>query len=150
VGRLFREAERKGRAVTLYGKEHVERYQDTDGAEGYIWRNGTTILLLHTTGRKSGEERIHPLIYRDWGNDAYLIVASKGGDPNPPDWYLNLQEHPEVVVQIKGEKFKAVARTATPAEKPAMWQHMIEVWPDSSEYQKKTDRNIPVVVLERS
>jgi deazaflavin-dependent oxidoreductase (nitroreductase family) len=135
--------------VTLYGKEHVERYQDTDGAEGYIWRNGTTILLLHTTGRKSGEERIHPLIYRDW-EDAYLIVASKGGDPNPPEWYLNLQENPEVTVQIKGEKFKAIARTATPAEKPAMWQHMIEAWPDYSNYQKKTDRNIPVVVLERA
>jgi deazaflavin-dependent oxidoreductase (nitroreductase family) len=136
-------------AQVLYGKEHVERYQATDGEEGYVWRNGTTILLLHTVGRKSGEERISPLIYRDW-EDAYLIVASKGGDPNPPEWYLNLQENPDVTVQIKGEKFKAIARTATPAEKPAMWQHMIEVWPDYSNYQKKTDRNIPVVVLERA
>jgi deazaflavin-dependent oxidoreductase (nitroreductase family) len=133
----------------LYGKEHVERYQETDGKEGYEWRNGTTILLLHTVGRKSGEERIHPLIYREW-EDVYLVVASKGGDPNPPEWYLNLQENPDVTVQIKDEKFKATARTATPSEKPAMWQHMLDVWPDYSNYQKKTDRNIPVVVLERA
>ncbi|MFN2560593.1 MAG: nitroreductase family deazaflavin-dependent oxidoreductase [Jatrophihabitans sp.] len=137
-------------AQVLYGKEHVERYQETDGKEGYIWRNDTTILLLHTTGRKSGEERIQPLIFREWENNAYLVVASKGGSPTPPEWYLNLRENPEVVVQIKCEKFKATARTATPAEKPAMWQHMIEVWPDYSNYQKKTDRNIPVVVIERS
>jgi deazaflavin-dependent oxidoreductase (nitroreductase family) len=133
----------------LYGKEHVERYQATDGSEGYEWRNGTLILLLHTKGRKSGEERIHPLIFREWG-DAYLVVASKGGSPEPPAWYRNLQEDPNVTVQIKGETFAATARTATAAEKPAMWQHMVEAWPDYSEYQKKTDRNIPVVVLERT
>jgi deazaflavin-dependent oxidoreductase (nitroreductase family) len=135
--------------MVLYGKEHVERYQETGGKEGYEWREGTTILLLHTVGRKSGEERIHPLIYREW-EGAYLVVASKGGDPNPPEWYLNLQENPEVTVQIKDEKFPAKARTATPAEKPAMWQHMVDAWPDYANYQKKTDRNIPVVVLERA
>ena len=135
--------------MALFGKEHVERYEATDGAEGYEWRNGTTILLLRTTGRKSGKERVHPLIYREW-DDAYLVVASKGGSPDSPGWYKNLKENPEVEVQIKGEKFKAKARTAEPNEKPAMWQHMVEVWPDYSEYQKKTDRNIPVVVLERA
>jgi deazaflavin-dependent oxidoreductase (nitroreductase family) len=133
----------------LYGKEHVERYQETGGAEGYEWRNGTTILLLHTTGRKSGEERVHPLIFREW-EGAYLIVASKGGDPKPPEWYLNLQENPDVTIEIKDDIFKATARTATPAEKPAMWQHMVDAWPDYSNYQKKTDRDIPVVVLERA
>ncbi len=133
--------------MVLYGKEHVERYEATDGAEGFEWRNGTSILLLHTRGRKSGEERVHPLIFREW-EDGYLVVASKGGAPEPPDWYLNLEENPEVTVQIKGEKFTAKARTAEPNEKPAMWQHMVEAWPDYSEYQKKTDRNIPVVVLE--
>ncbi len=132
----------------LYGKEHVERYQATDGAEGFHWRNGTTILLLHTTGRKSGNEHIHPLIFREYG-DSYLIVASKGGAPEPPDWYLNLEENPEVTVQIKGETFRAKARTATEDEKPAMWQHMVEAWPDYDEYQRKTDRQIPVVVLDR-
>ena len=104
----------------LYGKEHVKRYQETDGEEGYDWENGTTILLLHTKGRKSGKERIHPLIFREWEGD-YLVVASKGGDDDDPDWYQNLQEDPEVEVQIKGDKFQAKARTATPSEKPAMW-----------------------------
>ncbi|MCW2496777.1 nitroreductase family deazaflavin-dependent oxidoreductase [Jatrophihabitans sp.] len=133
--------------MTLFGKEHVDRYVETDGAEGYDWR-GTTILLLSTTGRKSGKGYTHPLIYRDYGDD-YLIVASKGGAPEPPEWFLNLQANPEVGVQIKGETFTAHARVATAEEKPAMWAHMLEVWPDYAEYQTKTDREIPIVVLER-
>jgi deazaflavin-dependent oxidoreductase (nitroreductase family) len=133
--------------VTLYGKEHVARYEATDGAEGYRWRNGTTILLLHTKGRRSGKERVHPLIYRDY-DDKYLVVASKGGSPEQPDWFRNLEGDPEVVVQIKGERFRARARTATAEEKPEMWRHMTEVWPDYDAYQEKTDREIPVVVLE--
>jgi deazaflavin-dependent oxidoreductase (nitroreductase family) len=138
--------------MTLFGKEHVDRYVETGGAEGYDW-NGTTILLLSTVGRKSGRDYIHPLIYRDYANDSggvdYLVVASKGGSNVAPDWYLNLQANPEVDVQIKGEKFHAHARVATEAEKPAMWDHMVEVWPDYAGYQTKTHRDIPVVVLER-
>lgn len=133
----------------LFGKEHVERYEATGGEEGYHWENGTTILLLHTTGRKSGKEYTSPLIYRDWG-DAYLIVASKGGDPDDPAWYKNLVADPTVVLQVKDEKFTAHARTATPAERQQMFPYMAEVWPDYNEYAKKTDREIPVVVLERS
>ena len=133
----------------LYGKEHVDRYEATDGDEGYRWRNGTTILLLHTKGRSSGKEYVHPLIYRDF-DGKYLIVASKGGSPDAPEWYRNLQADSEVTVQIKGETFKASARDATPDEKPAMWQHMTEVWPDYDAYQKNTEREIPVVVLERA
>jgi deazaflavin-dependent oxidoreductase (nitroreductase family) len=135
--------------MTLFGDEHVQRYEETDGAEGYDWRNGTTILILTTTGRKSGQERKHALIYRDW-EDSYLIVASKGGADAPPTWFLNIEADPNVQVQIKGDKFTAVARIATPEEKPDMWKHMTEVWPDYDEYQKKTDRQIPIVVLERS
>ena len=138
--------------MTLFGQQHVDRYLATDGEDGYLWKNGTSILLLTTTGRSSGEPRIHPLIYRDspTEDDAYLIVASKGGAPEAPDWYKNLMAQPDVEVQIKGDKFKARARTATPAEKPALWQHMIEVWPDYDVYQTRTDREIPIVVLERS
>jgi len=127
--------------MTLFGKEHIDRYQATDGAEGYEWLNGTTILLLTTKGRRSGKSYIHPLIYRDYGDD-YLLVASKGGAPEAPDWYLNLEAEPEVGLQIKGEVFKARARTATAAEKPAMWRHMVEVWPDYDKYQAGTDREI--------
>jgi deazaflavin-dependent oxidoreductase (nitroreductase family) len=138
---------------TLYGDEHVRRYQETDGAEGYDWRKGTTILLLTTTGRKSGKPRTHPLIYRDWDEDGttkHLIVASKGGAEEPPTWLLNIEADPNVEVQIKGDKFAARARVATPEEKPAMWKHMTEVWPDYDDYQAKTGREIPIVVLERA
>jgi deazaflavin-dependent oxidoreductase (nitroreductase family) len=139
----------KGQSMPLYGKEHVERYEATNGAEGHDWVNGTTILLLHTRGRKSGRDYTHPLIYRE-ADGAYLIVASKGGAPEPPEWYLNLQAEPHVTVQVKGDTFAATARDATPEEKPEMWKLMAEVWPDYEEYQKKTDREIPVVVLERT
>jgi deazaflavin-dependent oxidoreductase (nitroreductase family) len=135
--------------MTLFGQEHIERYVATDGAEGYEWREGTTILILTTAGRRSGRPRHSALIFRPHGG-AYLVVASKGGSDDPPDWYRNLLDDPAVHVQIKGEKFAARARTATPLEKPGMWQEMLEVWPDYAKYQKSTDREIPVVVLERA
>ncbi len=131
----------------LFGKEHVDRYRATDGAEGHEWQ-GTTALLLTTTGRKSGEPRTTPLIYQRHGDDL-LVVASKGGSDEPPLWYLNLQENPEVEVQVLGDRFRARARTATPEEKPEMWSIMTAAWPAYDEYTKKTDREIPVVVLER-
>ncbi|MFC5182382.1 nitroreductase family deazaflavin-dependent oxidoreductase [Actinomadura harenae] len=132
----------------LFGKEHVKRYQETDGAEGHEW-NGTVTLLLTTVGRKSGEERTTPLIYQQDG-DAYVVVASKGGAPEHPLWYLNLEADPEVKVQVKGDRFTARARTATAEERPRLWKKMAAVWPDYDEYTKKTDREIPVVVLERA
>jgi deazaflavin-dependent oxidoreductase (nitroreductase family) len=133
----------------LYGQEHVDRYRATDGEEGYSWQKGTTILLLTTRGRKSGAERTTPLIFERNGDD-YLIVASRGGTDAPPGWYLNLQAEPEVQVQVRGDVFRAHARDATPEEKPELWRKMAAVWPDYDEYQKKTDREIPVVVLERT
>jgi len=135
--------------MTLFGQEHVDRYRATDGAEGYRWRKHTTILLLTTKGRTSGREYTHPLIYREYNGD-YLIVASKGGADEPPSWYRNLEADPDVTVQIRGDVFAARARTATAAEKPVMWRAMTEVWPDYDDYQSKTDRVIPVVVLERA
>lgn len=131
----------------LFGQEHVRRYQETGGEEGHEWR-GTIVLLLTTTGRRSGEPRTTPLIYQPYGGD-YLVVASKGGADDPPAWYLNLSENPEVEVQVKDERFRARARTATPDEKPGMWRTMVATWPAYEEYQEKTSRDIPVVVLER-
>ncbi|MBS1844063.1 MAG: nitroreductase family deazaflavin-dependent oxidoreductase [Actinobacteria bacterium] len=134
----------------LFGDEHVQRYIETNGEVGYDWRNGTKILILFTKGRRSGEERANALIMEPDG-DGYLIVASKGGSPAPPAWFLNLEAHPEAVeVQVKGDRFKANARVATPEEKPRMWQKMTKAWPDYDAYQKKTDREIPIVVLERA
>ncbi|MFD0687428.1 nitroreductase family deazaflavin-dependent oxidoreductase [Actinomadura fibrosa] len=132
----------------LFGKEHVKRYQETDGEVGHEWQ-GTVTLLLTTTGRRSGQPRTTPLIYQQEG-DAYLVVASNGGADEPPLWYRNLEANPEVRVQVKGDKFTARARTATPEEKPALWKKMAAVWPQYDEYQKKTGRPIPVVVLERA
>ncbi|HEY1355772.1 MAG TPA: nitroreductase/quinone reductase family protein [Solirubrobacterales bacterium] len=132
----------------LFGREHVERYRATDGEEGHGWR-GTQTLLLTTTGRRSGEPRTTPLIYAPAGENAYTVIASKGGSDTPPAWYLNLSEDPEVEVQIMGDRFRARARTADPEEKPAMWETMVGEWPDYDAYQRNTTREIPVVVLER-
>ncbi|MEO3791215.1 nitroreductase family deazaflavin-dependent oxidoreductase [Nonomuraea sp. B10E15] len=131
----------------LYGKEHVQRYQETDGAEGHDWNN-TTVLLLTTKGRKSGRPYTTPLIYQRHGDD-HVIVASKGGDPDHPEWYKNLLANPDVDVQVKDQRFKARARTAAPGEKPELWRLMTATWPDYDNYQRQTDREIPVVVLER-
>jgi proline iminopeptidase len=133
----------------LFGQEHVDRYRATDGEEGHIWREGSTILLLTTTGRKTGNESTTPLIYDldDDGNP--VIVASKGGAPEHPGWYENLAKSPEVGVQIKGDKFRAQARVAEGEERERLWRLMNEMWPHYEEYAEKTDREIPVVVLER-
>ncbi|ASR34952.1 nitroreductase [Prauserella marina] len=132
----------------LYGDEHVRRYEETDGEVGYDWQNGAPILILTTTGRKSGQPRKFALIFQENDGD-YVIVASKGGAEAHPGWYLNLVENPEVGVQVKGDKFTARARTASVEEKAALWPKMTAVWPSYDDYQKKTDRDIPVVILER-
>jgi proline iminopeptidase len=133
---------------TLFGEEHVRRYRETDGEEGYIWREGSKILLLTTTGRKSGNEATTPLIFGMDGDNP-VIVASKGGAPDHPGWYKNLSKTPEVGVQIKGETFRARARDAEGEERDRLWRMMNGEWRHYDEYQEKTDRAIPVVVLER-
>jgi deazaflavin-dependent oxidoreductase (nitroreductase family) len=131
----------------LFGAEHVRAYQETGGELGYGWR-GTTILLLSTTGRTSGQERTTPLIYRDDG-DTWIVVASQGGAPDDPDWYKNLRADPDATIQIKRERIPVRAATAEGAERSRLWQRMTEVWPDYDTYQARTDREIPVVVFRR-
>ena len=133
----------------LFGQSHVRAYRETGGERGYQWR-GTTILLLTTTGRASGEERTTPLIFRDDDHgDAWVVVASKGGAPEHPGWYRNLLANPDVEVQVGTRKLKARARTATGEERARLWRRMTEVWPDYDQYQQRTDREIPVVVFRR-
>ena len=132
----------------LHGAEHVRRYLETDGEEGYRWRRGAPILLLTTTGRKSGEPRIKPLIFGE-EDGRYVVVASQGGAPAHPQWYLNLRADPDVHVQIKGDRFRARARDAEGEERERLWRLMNEIWPPYDEYQERTERRIPVVVLER-
>ncbi len=131
----------------LFGKEHVRRYVETDGEEGHDW-SGASTLILTTTGRRSARQQSAPLIYGRHGDD-YLVVASRGGADKHPAWYLNLVADPAVEVQVKGERFKARARTASDAEKAELWRIMRGHWPDYDRYQRRTQRVIPVVVLER-
>jgi proline iminopeptidase len=135
--------------MTLFGQEHVRRYQETDGEEGHIWRESSTILLLTTRGRKTGNPTTTPLIY-DLDGENPVIVASKGGAPEHPGWYRNILKNPHVDVQIKGERFHAHPRTVEGEERERLWKQMNQMWPHYDEYQQKTDREIPVVVLERA
>ena len=136
-------------ATKLYGAEHVRRYRETDGKVGHIWKEGSTVLVLTTTGRTSGAPRDTPLIYARDG-DRYVIVASNGGDPEHPGWYRNLEKEPEVELQVLGDVFPARARTAEGEERDRLWEKANEVWPHYREYQERTEREIPVVVLERA
>jgi deazaflavin-dependent oxidoreductase (nitroreductase family) len=133
----------------LFGPEHVRVYRETGGERGYDWR-GTTILLLTTIGRKSGEERTTPLIHRTDG-ERYVIIASKGGAADDPAWFKNLSKNPDrIEIQVKGDRFPVTASVAEGPERERLWKLMTEVWPDYDDYQVKTDRQIPVVVLERA
>jgi deazaflavin-dependent oxidoreductase (nitroreductase family) len=132
----------------LFGAEHVKRYRETDGREGHIWREGTKTLILTTKGRRSGEPRSTPLIYEPHGDD-FVIVGSNGGNDVAPNWLQNLEADPLVEVQVLADRFQAHARFATAEEKPELWELMTASWQHFPEYQQKTRREIPVVVLER-
>ncbi|MPZ23394.1 MAG: nitroreductase family deazaflavin-dependent oxidoreductase [Dehalococcoidia bacterium] len=132
---------------TEWVAQHIRNYVETDGKEGHRWR-GVDTLLLTTRGRRSGKLRRTALIYGRDG-DRYVVVGSQGGAPQHPAWYLNLSENSEADVQVGADRFKARARTASPEEKRSLWQVMTAIWPDYDNYQEKTPRQIPVVVLER-
>ena len=135
--------------------EHAKRYLSSGGNDGHLYRISqpgrpqltVPSLLLTTTGRKSGEKYIFPLFYGEDGG-RYFVVASKGGAPRHPVWYLNLQANPEVEVQVGTRKLKAHARTAAGEERARLWQKALQFWPPYADYQNKTEREIPVVVLE--
>jgi deazaflavin-dependent oxidoreductase (nitroreductase family) len=131
----------------LFGEEHVRVYRETGGARGYDWR-GTSILLLTTIGRSSGEPRTTPLIHRVDG-DHWVIVASKGGAPENPGWFENLTAEPRASIQVRDEEIPVQASVAEGSERARLWALMVEVWPAYDEYQARTEREIPVVVLER-
>lgn len=128
--------------------DHMNRYLETDGEDGHIWR-GVPTLLLTTLGRSSGEQRMLPLIYGKDGDD-HIIVASKGGHADHPAWYLNLQASNAVSVQVAADKFSARAELVEETDRARIWDMMAEIWPPYNEYQEKTDRQIPVVRLRRT
>jgi deazaflavin-dependent oxidoreductase (nitroreductase family) len=127
--------------------KHIKTYLATDGAQGHEFRVGAPVLLLTVTGRKTGVLHRTALIYGRDGAD-YVVVASAGGTPNHPAWYLNLAANAEVQVQVLADKFNARARTAEGEDRDRLWAKMTEIWPDYDVYQKKTERQIPIVVLE--
>lgn len=131
--------------LLLVGDDHVRAYRETGGETGYMW-NGVPTLLLTVTGRRTGRELTSALIFGRDGDD-YLVVASMGGAPRHPSWYLNLQANPTATIQVRADELAVVARTASTDEKPRLWKIMTEVWPNYDVYQSRTDRDIPVVVL---
>jgi deazaflavin-dependent oxidoreductase (nitroreductase family) len=142
--------------LPVWIKDHLARYLATAGEDGYLWdaslgggKGLVPTLLLTTVGRKSGRDLTLPLIFGESGAD-YVVVASKGGAPAHPAWYLNLDANPEVHVQVKADKFKAIAHTANAEERAVLWPLMVEIYGPYADYQKKTDRQIPVVVLKRA
>jgi deazaflavin-dependent oxidoreductase (nitroreductase family) len=148
MGQQLKPVERiPGTDISLLGEKHVKVYRETNGEQGYLW-NGVPTLLLTTTGRKSGEPRTIPIIFTPF-NDSFVIIASKGGSPEHPKWYLNILADPHVTVQVKADVFKALARTAESPEREVIWAQAVKSWPNFDVYQSRTTRLIPVVVIER-
>jgi deazaflavin-dependent oxidoreductase (nitroreductase family) len=135
--------------------KHANRYLASGGTEGHMYKIDVPgrgeitapALLLTTTGRKSGEKFIFPLFYGTDG-DSYFVVASKGGAPQHPGWYRNILANPDVEVQVGTKKLRARARTATGDQRIRLWKKALEFWPPYADYQLKTEREIPVVVLD--
>ena len=128
--------------------DHIQEYVESGGETGHMWRGAPT-LLLTTRGRKTGKLRRSALIYGRMG-DSYTVVASKGGHPKHPLWYLNLKANPEVEIQVGPEVMKAVARDASDDERHLLWEQMVRIWPAYDDYQERTMRRIPLVVLDPS
>lgn len=133
--------------------DHIKLYRE-DPDKGHLWDSAPVggpgllpTLLLHTTGRKSGRASVLPLIYKNV-NNGYVIIASKGGAPSHPAWYLNLVADPDCEIQIAHDHYRVKARTAEGEERETLWQQLAEVYPPYNDYQAATTREIPVVVLE--
>ena len=133
---------------TDFNKQIIEEFR-ANGGETFGMFKGRPLLLLTTTGAKSGEARTTPLVYSSDG-EKVVIIASMGGAPKHPAWYLNLAANPRVTVELGTEKFEATASTAEGAERDRLYAQQAAMMPAFNEYQQKTTRRIPVVVLERA
>lgn len=131
--------------VKIMGRVHIALYRATAGRIGGKMF-GTDVLLLTTVGKKTGARRTTPLLYGRDGDDV-IVVASFGGQPQHPAWYGNLMANPRVTVQIRGDVSERVARTATAEERARLWPMMAALYPSYDDYQKKTSREIPIVIL---
>jgi len=131
--------------MTDWNKAVIEEFRENEGKVGGHFEK-MSLLLLHTTGAKSGAPRINPVVYMSDG-DRLVIIASKGGAPTDPDWYYNLVAIPDVSVEVGNEQFQARATVATDPERTELYKKMSTLYPFFAEYQEKTERDIPVVVL---
>lgn len=130
-----------------WNKKIIEEFRTNGGKVGGLYANNT-LLLLHTTGAKSGKERVNPLVtFED--NDRLVVVASKGGAPSHPGWYYNLLANPEVSVEYGTEEFRARASVASEPERTELYEKMESTFSTFTEYKQKTNRVIPVVTLTR-
>jgi deazaflavin-dependent oxidoreductase (nitroreductase family) len=134
--------------VSDWNAEIIEEFRDNEGRVGGRFQ-GRGLLLLHTVGRRSGVERVNPLAYHPDG-DRYVIIASKGGAPTNPDWYHNLLANPRVTVEVGTETFEADAVELTGEERDLMWKQIVETMPGFGDYQKNTERIIPLLALTRA
>lgn len=123
----------------------IEEFRANDGKVGGYFEN-TPLLLLHTTGAKSGKERVNPVAYFE-NNGSYVVIASKGGAPDNPDWYHNILANPEVSVEVGTEQFEATASVTSEPERTELYAQMAEINPGFKEYEENTSRSIPVITL---
>ncbi|MFT4200215.1 nitroreductase family deazaflavin-dependent oxidoreductase [Gordonia sp. (in: high G+C Gram-positive bacteria)] len=139
--------------IKVGSRFNTRLYRLTGGRVGGTWRIGAglrkpaPVCLLTTIGRKSGQPRTAPLIYLADG-DRFVVVASQGGLPKHPAWYLNLQANPHVTIEVGGDKHELTARTASPAEKAQLWPRLVALYADFETYDAWTEREIPVVICE--
>jgi deazaflavin-dependent oxidoreductase (nitroreductase family) len=126
----------------------IEEFRANEGRVGGRFE-GRSLLLLHHRGAKSGIERVNPLAYQDLGNGSVAVFGSKGGAPTHPDWFHNLRANPQVTLEIGTETFDAVARIPDASERDRIWSKQKRDMPGFAEYERSTDREIPVVVLDR-
>ena len=125
----------------------VDEFRANDGKVGGPFE-GAPVLLLHTRGAKSGQERVNPVVYQTVG-DALAVFASKGGAPTNPDWFHNLKANPAVTVEVGTDTIDARARVLEDDERAPIWEKQKQLMPGFAEYEQKTSREIPVVLLER-
>jgi deazaflavin-dependent oxidoreductase (nitroreductase family) len=138
----------KEKIMSNWNKQVIEEFRANEGKVGGYFEN-MNLLLLHTTGAKSGKPRLNPTVYLKDG-DRLVIIASKAGAPTNPDWYYNLVANPEVVVEVGTEKFSATARVTEEPERTDLYSKMANLYPGFEEYRQKTTRVIPVIRLTKA
>ena len=139
--------DKKSTDYNEFNRQLIEEYRANGGKVTGMFA-GAPLLLLTTTGARSGQPRVAPLVYTT-DNGHWVVIASKGGAPTHPDWYYNLRANPEVTVEVGVESFPARATITTGAERQRLFDQMAARMPNFAEYQRNTVRQLPVIVLER-